>query len=297
MTLTSLTSADKTKCFSKIVTKFAPLTVGDFWLSGTDLDCDSNFQWCSLGRDFVNPELRWKQEHPKAGLDCVYVEARNGSVMLASANCDEQKLSLCEVRKRGTSQVALQNECMEIWQINSVELDLLTNTTAFLTANISLDLKCFLKCIGVKFGMFDAGGLNAIAMLRQVELASMEEPEKMEKGFVAFDDCNGKKADDECVTAYDTYKCGLEKTPDLVSNMVSNNLGSGPAIEPPTPCVPIRRTCWLSNNYPCVSNQSAINLFNSQSNFNDDMGFKKIFQNKNYYVGNSNGRDHVNSLR
>ncbi|CAB3386909.1 Hypothetical predicted protein [Cloeon dipterum] len=292
LTLTSLESADKTKCFSKIVTRYAPLTVGDFWLSGTDLGCDSNFRWCSLGRDFVDPELRWKQGHPKAGLDCVYVEARNGSMMLASANCDEQKLFVCEVRKKGTSQVALQNECLEIWQITSAELDLLSNAAAFLTANISLELKCFLKCIGVKVGMFDVGGLNAIAMLRQAELASMEEPEKLEQGFVAFDECSGKNADDECVTAYDTYKCGLEKTPDLVSNMVSNNLGSGPVIEPPTPCILKRRTCWLSNSFPCVSKQSAIDLLNSQGS--DDMGAKVTFQSKTYYVGNYDG-DNGNS--
>ncbi|XP_065346287.1 uncharacterized protein LOC135943583 [Cloeon dipterum] len=283
LTLTSLESKDKTKCFSKLVTRYARFTVGDYWLSGTDLGCDSNFRWCSLGRDFIDPEIRWKQGHPKAGLDCVYVEARNGSVVLATANCDEQKQFVCEVRKKGTSQVALQNECLETWQITDAQLALLTNAAAFLTANISIELKCFLKCIGVNFGLFAVGVFNSIAMLRQVELASMEEPEKMEQGFVAFDECSGKNADDECVTAYETYKCGLEKTPDLVANMVSNNLGSGPVIYPPTPCIPIRRTCWLSNNFPCVRNQSAIDLLNSQGS--DDIGIKTTITGKTYYYG------------
>ncbi|XP_065344305.1 uncharacterized protein LOC135942222 [Cloeon dipterum] len=121
-------------------------------------------------------------------------------------------------------------------------------------------------------------------MLRQVELVSMEEPEKMEKGFVAFDECSGKNADDECVTAYETYKCGLEKTPDLVANIITNNLGSGPVMYPPTPCIPIRRTCWLSSNLPCVRNQAAIDLLNSQGN--DDMGVKKTVADKIYYHGN-----------
>ncbi|XP_065346206.1 uncharacterized protein LOC135943549 [Cloeon dipterum] len=74
MKLMSIESTEKLNCISKLMTKFASLTVGDYWLSGTNLGCPSNFRWCSLDRDFVNPELGWKEGHTKKGLNCVYLE-------------------------------------------------------------------------------------------------------------------------------------------------------------------------------------------------------------------------------
>jgi len=85
------------------------------WLSGTDKDCEGNYQWCSIGRKFVNKEMKWKSGHPIAELDCVYLES--GTQLLASANCSEQKNFLCEVKKEGTSRKAMQQECAEIWKI------------------------------------------------------------------------------------------------------------------------------------------------------------------------------------
>ncbi|XP_065346596.1 uncharacterized protein LOC135943858 [Cloeon dipterum] len=153
LTLASMESVGKSSCFSRIVSKFAPATFGDYWLSGTDLGCDSNFHWCTLSRDFVNPEVKWKEGHPKPNLDCVYLEVRNGSVLLATDNCAQNKSILCEVRKKGTFGRAMQTECAEIWDITVDQIDLLMNVSAFLTATISLNLKCFLKCVGVEIGM------------------------------------------------------------------------------------------------------------------------------------------------
>ncbi|XP_065346603.1 uncharacterized protein LOC135943866 [Cloeon dipterum] len=97
--------------------KYAPETFGDFWLSGTDLGCDSNFRWCTLSRDFVHPELTWKEGHPKPDLDCVYLEVRNESVLLATDDCAHNKSFLCEVRKKATFGRAMQTECAETWDI------------------------------------------------------------------------------------------------------------------------------------------------------------------------------------
>ncbi|CAB3370396.1 Hypothetical predicted protein [Cloeon dipterum] len=283
LTLASMESAGKLSCYSKITSKFAPATYGDFWLSGTDLGCDSYFRWCSRSQDFVNPELRWKAGHPQAGLDCVYLEVRNGSVLLVTANCNEEKNFLCEVRKKATFQKAMQAECAETWDITADQIDLLLNATAFLAATISINLKCFLKCIGVENGMFDLGALNSIATLRQIEFASQEQPEKLEQGFVAYDDCSGKTSDDECVTAYETFKCGQEKAPALVSKIITNNFGNATLLYPPTPCIPIRRTCWLSDSIPCQINQTAIDKLNATSS--DSFGTLTLYENRLYYVG------------
>ncbi|XP_065345699.1 uncharacterized protein LOC135943178 [Cloeon dipterum] len=278
MNLASIESAGKLGCFSKIVEKFGTESYGDFWLSGTDLGCPSDFWWCSLNRGIINSELKWKTGHPKSGLDCIYLESRNGSVLLASADCTEEKKYLCEARKKATVQKGTQGECAEIWNITPQEIDLLMNATLLLspTTTISLDLKCFLKCMGVEFGMFDLGMLSNIATLRQIELVTMDDPVKMEQGFTAFDACSGKKFDDECVTAYETYKCGQEKAPDLVTKIVKNNFDNGTEYSPPTPCVPPRRTCWLTDSIPCQANQTIIDtLF---TNKKDDYGYLATYK-------------------
>ncbi|XP_065347599.1 uncharacterized protein LOC135944512 isoform X2 [Cloeon dipterum] len=260
LTLASMESVGKSSCFSRIVSKFAPATFGDYWLSGTDLGCDSNFRWCTLGRDLVNPEVKWKVGHPKPGLDCVYLEVRNGSELLATDDCAQKKSFLCEVRKKATFQRAMQSECADIWDITVDQIDLLLNVSAFLTTTITLNLKCFLKCVGVEIGLFGVGGLDALATLRQIELVSQEDPVELETGFVAYDQCSGINSDDECVIAYETYKCGQQKAPDLVSKIITNHYDNDTMLYPPTPCVYSRRSCWLSKNLPCVKNQTAIDL-------------------------------------
>ncbi|CAB3388245.1 Hypothetical predicted protein [Cloeon dipterum] len=105
MTLASMESAGKTSCYAKIVSKYAPALNGDFWVSGMDLGCVSNFRWCSRNQDFVDSELKWKAGHPKAGLNCVYLEVRDQSVMLATASCTEKKDFLCEFALGGLKSI------------------------------------------------------------------------------------------------------------------------------------------------------------------------------------------------
>ncbi|XP_065351716.1 uncharacterized protein LOC135947075 isoform X2 [Cloeon dipterum] len=285
LNLTSTESAGKLSCFSRIVTKFAPKTYGDFWLAGTDVGCPSTFRWCPLNRNFINPELSWKEGHPKEGLDCVYLEARNGSVLLATANCTEQKFFFCDLIKvAASSQRAIQNECADIWDITSEQIDNLLISSFFNSLNITQNLRCFLKCIGVNLGMFELGGVNGIDLLRQIELAAEEDPVQMQNGFNAYDTCSGKKFDDECVTAEEIYKCGLQEAPDLVTKIVNNNNNNDSMLTPPLPCVPKPRSCWLSNLYPCIANQTAIDEINK--NGTDEMG--RVFPSpsgKSFYIG------------
>ncbi|XP_065345613.1 uncharacterized protein LOC135943123 [Cloeon dipterum] len=298
MTLMSMESAGKASCYSRIVSKFQTPTYGDFWLSGTDKGCPSTFRWCSLSKNFINPELKWKAGHPVDGLDCVYLEVRNGSVLLASANCAEKKDFLCEVRKKATFQRAMQTECAEIWDISIEEIDMLLNVSAFLspTANISLNLKCFLKCVGVEVGMFDLGALSAIATLQQIEIFTQEEPMKMESAFVAYDTCSGKQFDDECVTAYETFKCGQEQAPDLVSQIVTNNFDNGTVLSPPIPCVPVRRSCWLTNEIPCVKDQAIADLVLSYKDPSGTVGGSTVTANKMFYLRNKNITENYNPI-
>jgi hypothetical protein len=79
------------------------------------MQCDGKYHWCSVERDFHKKETKWKIGHPKAGLSCVYLEG--SSQQLVSADCNEEKRFLCEIKKEGTYAKAVQQECADIWGI------------------------------------------------------------------------------------------------------------------------------------------------------------------------------------
>ncbi|XP_065350344.1 uncharacterized protein LOC135946183 [Cloeon dipterum] len=250
MTLASMESVGKLNCFSKLVNNVN----GDFWLSGTDQGCPSKFRWCSRNRDFVPAEIKWKTGHPKAGLTCVYLEVRNGTSLLATADCAEQKNPLCEIRKKATPNVAMEMECAEIWDVPSEQIDLLFNVTAFLAASVSRNLMCFIKCVGSEMGLFEFGKAMSMEVLRQIELVAQENPVLLGQAMAAFLQCSAIKFNDDCTTAYEMYKCCQQKAPGVVSAIIYNNYDNGSISSPPIGCIPTRRRCWLSENYPCELN-------------------------------------------
>jgi len=81
---------------------YGHLVEKDFWTSGTDQDCDGAYRWCSLNRDFTNPEINWGAAEPKsANGDCVSVRFVNGTTeetVYSTGNCAEEKNFICEVR-------------------------------------------------------------------------------------------------------------------------------------------------------------------------------------------------------
>jgi len=86
-------------------------------VAGTDKDCDGKHRWCSIDKNFVSKEVKWKTGHPKLELDCVYLE--NATHFLATADCSEEKNFLCEVRNEGTYGKAMQEECATLWDIDT----------------------------------------------------------------------------------------------------------------------------------------------------------------------------------
>jgi hypothetical protein len=94
--------------------------------------------------------------------------------------------------------------------------------------------------------------------------------------------------DDECQTASEIFKCGLEKENTVTMNVYGANVGNLTEVTrtiysassdskylilskygPPMPCVPIHRTCHVTNTYPCVRNvcyKSFVDICAFQSN-------------------------------
>jgi len=92
----------------------------DYWVYGTDSGTPGHFHWCSTGKEFEPREIAWAPGEPNSKFHCVYLENKgvNQSV-LATADCDTEKKFLCDVRKKGTGGLAMQQECIETWGITN----------------------------------------------------------------------------------------------------------------------------------------------------------------------------------
>jgi hypothetical protein len=97
----------------------------DFWLYGTDNGCSpGNMHWCSNYRQFEPKEVTWAAGEPSNIGRCVYLKSSNVS-SLATAKCSSEKRFLCDVRKKGTDSMSMQQECMETWGVTAGMRELL----------------------------------------------------------------------------------------------------------------------------------------------------------------------------
>jgi hypothetical protein len=95
----------------------------DFWLYGTDNGCSSGkMHWCSNFRPFQPKEITWASGEPSNNGSCVYMKSSNASA-LATAKCSTEMRFLCDVRKKGTDGMAMQQECLETWDVTAGEKD------------------------------------------------------------------------------------------------------------------------------------------------------------------------------
>jgi hypothetical protein len=76
--------------------------------------------WCSDFKPFQPKEVTWAVGEPSNKGSCVYLKSSNSS-SLATANCSMEKRFLCDVRKKGTSGLAMQQECLETWNVTTGE--------------------------------------------------------------------------------------------------------------------------------------------------------------------------------
>jgi hypothetical protein len=91
----------------------------NFWVYGTDNGCFAgNMHWCSNFRPFQPKEVAWAPGEPSSNGSCVYMKSSNAST-LATANCSTEMRFLCDVRKKGTEGMALQQECLETWSVTA----------------------------------------------------------------------------------------------------------------------------------------------------------------------------------
>jgi beta-xylosidase len=83
---------------------------GQFWTSGTDLNCPGKYHWCARGRDFSPKEVTWASGHPDSSKgECVTVEMKANSSVLKTANCNSNFSYVCEVRFKYFKQKGAEN--------------------------------------------------------------------------------------------------------------------------------------------------------------------------------------------
>jgi hypothetical protein len=111
--------------------EFHSLRGVDFWTSGSDEGCSGKLRWCAINKPYANRNSSWNADGTG---DCVSVKFQNHST-LSRQNCSKHLRFICEVsnfeigkdsknlhrfkaKNQGTFASALQNECMEIWNIS-----------------------------------------------------------------------------------------------------------------------------------------------------------------------------------
>ncbi|XP_059482855.1 uncharacterized protein LOC132201014 [Neocloeon triangulifer] len=254
----SLESSEKQICLNNFAKKQKLRISGDYWTSGTDQNCPDKFHWCSAQKNFLKNEIRWKSGHPDPNFDCVMANFNSSLANfteLATANCSVPKKFVCEIRQKNTARLALQEECAALWNVTPEEI-LLFQLGLAGTASYSYRLKCFIRCIGIEVGMFADNALVTDEILRKMEIAANDDPPTLQTGFNAFDDCSPLRNNDECITASEIYKCGLQKAPLLTNSMVNEGSTNLSVYGPPLDCVPIENYCFATGVFPCVLNST-----------------------------------------
>jgi hypothetical protein len=103
----------------------------DFWLYGTDNGCSpGNMHWCSNYKQFQPKEVTWAAGEPSNKGRCVYMKSSNAS-SLATEDCSKEMRFLCDVRKKGTDGMAMQQECLETWNVTSGESECFIFSTSY----------------------------------------------------------------------------------------------------------------------------------------------------------------------
>jgi hypothetical protein len=93
--------------------------IDDYWVYGTDTGSPGNFYWCSNVLEFQPKETNWAAGEPALKPSCVYLKNKGGNLSaLATADCVTKKKFICDVRKKGTAGLMMQQECLETWGIS-----------------------------------------------------------------------------------------------------------------------------------------------------------------------------------
>jgi len=71
-------------------------------------------------QEFDPEEVTWAAGEPNSAFHCAYLKNKGGNdSALATADCAAEKKFICDVRKKGTAGLAMQQECLEIWGISA----------------------------------------------------------------------------------------------------------------------------------------------------------------------------------
>jgi len=74
-------------------------------------------------RRFDPDEVTWAPGEPTSNFHCTYLKNKGSNQSaLATADCGEEKRFICDVRKKGTDGLAMQQECLEIWGISAGDI-------------------------------------------------------------------------------------------------------------------------------------------------------------------------------
>ncbi|XP_059486862.1 uncharacterized protein LOC132203244 isoform X2 [Neocloeon triangulifer] len=197
--------------------------VGEFWSSGADIGCESNYGWCAVNKLVRNAKWAWQQPSDRNGLEnCISVKIDRIAPLFSDNNCENKMRYICESRdttKSTGSSEAIVDECGQVFNVTRQEAEDVLN----MTSNFTSKIKCYLRCLAEQSGYMINGKIVDENLLAMAELlAAKAPPTKLQENLQAVDSCSSIKGMDECDTAAFVYQCGQDKAPNLVSDIIAS---------------------------------------------------------------------------
>ncbi|XP_059470695.1 uncharacterized protein LOC132193810 [Neocloeon triangulifer] len=200
----------------------APNNNGKFWTAGTDQGSEGIFGFAP-DAILIDKSIPWADGQPdnKGGNEnCASVTMNGGKATFMDDDCGLKLRYICtaqDARLQLSAGKQMQTECATIFNIDESKINALLNQDV---GSFSNDFKCFLKCMGEVSKMYVNGILVENKVLRMIEAMYRGDPTKMKSSIENMDICANLAGSSECDRAAKIEKCGIEKDPNLVDNLI-----------------------------------------------------------------------------
>ncbi|XP_059477445.1 uncharacterized protein LOC132197870 [Neocloeon triangulifer] len=148
MRLLTIYSYEKQYSLGKVFDDQSKLTIENkFWTSGTDLNCQGKFRWCSNEiKDYIKTNLLWQKGQPGMNNSCIYIQNDNlRGPLLGTNDCKVELHFICESRTPANTYFeSVVNECQEVNRVSNHEVLSFKNESI---NKFSYRMKCFIACI------------------------------------------------------------------------------------------------------------------------------------------------------
>ncbi|XP_059468637.1 uncharacterized protein LOC132192615 isoform X2 [Neocloeon triangulifer] len=240
----------------------ANVTSGKFWTSGTDMECEGNFAFCTTNK-LLGAEARWSSTQMNVSgksPNCVSLDA---NVALSKDSCDSKFRYICEGRLPTPSLGAeSRQDCATLYGLAMPDV-----RRTLEVGPLNQKENCFIWCFAEESGVFENGKLVEEAIFSILFELSQGNETKLKDMYYAVNFClNLTKNFEPCERAGSLLKCGREKASEMI-NLLRDRVEKSANVETPFLFPPMLSQSACPVDYSCEINKTRQMLFLAASNF------------------------------